>query len=211
MKRLLPAVIISVLVFLVTSAAWYGSKLHSPVHTAPTIVNNKKLKDRLREKAAIASQFCKTEQFNTQVCFLADMSIESGKERLFVYDMKRDTILSVGLVTHGSCNQNWLSGREYGNTEGCGCTSLGKYKIGNSYHGKFGLAYKLYGLDATNSNAYNRFVVLHSMQCVPENAVYPYPICQSNGCPAVSPSFLKSLTNIIESGNGPVLLWIFDQ
>jgi len=92
---------------------------------------------------------------------------------------------------------------------GCGCTSLGKYRIGNSYYGKFGLAFKLYGLDKTNSNAFNRFIVLHAHDCMPDTEVAD-EVCQSNGCPMVSPHFLKKLEPIIKSAKRPVLLWIFE-
>ena len=118
--------------------------------------------------------------------------------------------MDAGLVTHGRCNQNWLRGRKYGNEVGCGCTSLGLYKIGSAYKGRFGLAYKLHGLYSTNSNAFKRFVVLHSMECVPESETYPYPICQSDGCPTVSPGFLKKLQVILDSSAKPVLLYIYE-
>ncbi|MCR6720481.1 MAG: murein L,D-transpeptidase catalytic domain family protein [Chitinophagaceae bacterium] len=96
------------------------------------------------------------------------MSIPSGNQRFFVYNLKKDSIIHSGLVTHGSCNEYFLEGRKYSNVEGSGCTSLGKYKIGKPYYGKFGLAWKLHGLDAANSNAYKRYVVLHSHDCVPD-------------------------------------------
>jgi hypothetical protein len=102
-----------------------------------------------------------------------------------------------------------LPGRKYDNTVGCGCTSLGKYKVGNSYNGKFGLAFKLHGLDATNNNAFARFVVLHSHDCVPDSEVNG-EICQSNGCPTVSPAFLQQLKTVITSAKKPVLLWIYE-
>jgi hypothetical protein len=95
-------------------------------------------------------------------CFMADISLPSGQERFFVYDLKNDTLIRAGLVTHGRCNQAWLEGRKYGNTVGCGCTSSGRYKIGYAYWGKFGLAYKLHGLDKTNNKAFERYVVLHA-------------------------------------------------
>jgi hypothetical protein len=114
-----------------------------------------------------------------------------------------------GLVTHGRCNQDWLEGRKYGNTVGCGCTSLGKYRIGNSYNGRFGLAFKLYGLDKTNDKAFNRFVVLHSHACVPEAEVKD-DICQSDGCPTVAPGFLLQLKSILTGSKKPVLLWIYE-
>ncbi len=137
------------------------------------------------------------------------MSLPSGQKRFFIYDLQKDSIQNAGLVTHGRCNQEWLEGRKYGNTIGSGCTSLGRYKIGHAYKGRFGLAFKLYGLDKTNDNAFKRFVVLHSHDCVPEREV-SNEICQSDGCPTVSPGFLKQLEIPIKRSEKPVLLWIFN-
>ena len=214
MKRLFFLALIILLVFTAVSAAWYTAKLqhggkrvaHAP---AAGIINNAAM-EKLNRMAIAAVKFAAANKFNTQFCFLIDMSISSGRQRFFVYDMKKNAVAATGLVTHGRCNQDWLIGRKYGNVIGCGCTSLGKYKVGNPYQGRFGLAYKLFGLDTTNSNAYSRFVVLHSMQCVPEAAVDPYPICQSDGCPTVSPGFLQELSVIINRSHQPVLLWIYE-
>jgi hypothetical protein len=162
----------------------------------------------LKLKADAAKTFIKANSYNDQVCFLIDMSLPSGQNRFFVYDLKKDTIKNAGVVTHGRCNQQWLEGRKYSNEPGCGCTSLGKYKVGYSYTGKFGLAYKLYGLDKTNSNAFKRYVVLHSHECVPETEIKD-DICQSDGCPTVAPGYLQQLKPIIDKSGKPVLLWIY--
>ena len=138
------------------------------------------------------------------------MSLPSGQNRFFVYNFKKDTLQNSALVTHGRCNEYWLDGRKYGNTVGCGCTSLGKYKVGYSYNGRFGLAYKLYGLDKTNSNAFKRYVVLHAHDCVPEKEVWS-EICQSDGCPTVATSFLQQLKTTINQSKHPVLLWIYES
>jgi hypothetical protein len=164
---------------------------------------------KLKQKSVDAISFATKNGYNTSVCFMIDMSLPSGGNRFFIYDMTNDSIQSSGLVTHGRCNEMWLEGRKYSNVPGCGCTSLGKYKIGYSYHGSFGLAYKLYGLDKTNSNAFKRYVVLHSHECVPEDVITD-EICQSDGCPTVSPNFLKELKPIIDKSSKPVLLWIFE-
>jgi hypothetical protein len=164
---------------------------------------------KLQLKAADAKLFVQQKGYNDAICFFVDMSLSSGQNRFFIYDLKKDTLNNSGLVTHGRCNQYWLEGRKYGNTIGCGCTSLGKYKIGNSYNGRFGLAYKLYGLDKTNNKAFERFVVLHSHDCVPETEVKD-DICQSDGCPTVSPKFLQYLKPIINASKKPVLLWIYE-
>ncbi|MDP4260997.1 MAG: murein L,D-transpeptidase catalytic domain family protein [Bacteroidota bacterium] len=165
--------------------------------------------EKMRGKAGEAKRFISQNHFNESTCFLVDMSLPSGQNRFFVYDLEKDSITLSGLVAHGCCNQYWLEGRRYGNTVGCGCTSLGKYKIGNSYYGRFGLAFKLYGLDKTNDKAFDRFVVLHSHECVPTTEVKD-DICQSDGCPMVAPSFLQQLKPIINGSKKPVLLWIYE-
>lgn len=214
MKRILMIVMITTMLFTVGSAAWYVSRLNpsrtAAGHADNTGNTNEASREKLNTVAIAAKEYAAAHQFNTSFCFLVDMQIASGRQRFFVYDISHKKIIKTGLVTHGRCNKDWLTGRQYGNATGCGCTSLGRYKVGNSYQGKFGLAYKLFGLDNTNSNAYARFVVLHSMPCVPEKEVDPYPICQSDGCPTVSPEFLKELAPMIDKSKEPVLLWIYD-
>jgi uncharacterized protein YxeA len=214
MKR---TIILLLCVLLLATIAYY---LYKTVYTTASSVHiNKALKKEepenvtaktLLSKANSAKQFAKKNKYNEQVCFLIDMKIRSGAERFFVYDLKADTVVTSGVVTHGRCNERWLVGRKYGNEPGCGCTSLGKYKIGNAYNGRFGLAYKLHGLESTNNKAYERFVVLHAHECVPEEEVWS-EICQSDGCPTVSPGFLQQLKKIINTSRQPVLLWIYES
>jgi len=213
MKRILFIAIALLFGCLIAGAAWYYSKLNRS-HTAyrsPTGAAGKQLLTRLTIHAHPLLTYARQHGYNTTTCFLVDMSIGSGSNRFFVYDMKKDSISDAGLVAHGCCNKDWLAGRQYGNEVGCGCTSLGKYKIGNPYKGKFGRAYKLHGLDSSNSNAFARFVVLHSFTAVPDKEVEPLPICQSNGCPMVSASFLQKLSTIVDHSAQPVLLYIFDK
>ncbi len=191
---------------------WYKTKFNKHV-TVTTFAIKKadldaEVKQRVISHAATISKYAGANNYNTQYCFLADMKIASGKSRFFVYNLERDSVELTGLVTHGSGKSN-SSNIQFSNTEGSLCTSLGKYKIGNSYKGKFGLAYKLYGLDATNSNAYNRFVVLHAHECVPNSATAPFPICESQGCPTVAPAFLTQLAKYIDDAEKPILLSIY--
>lgn len=213
MRKLLAVILPLLLIFLITSGSWYYSKFHTAKNAA--LKTDIPAMDSARGKKIIHHlSFLKQRDFarkyNTDIVFVIDMSIESGKKRFFVIDLKRDSVIDAGLVTHGRCNKNWLNGRKYSNEVGSGCTSLGLYKVGNPYKGWFGLAYKLHGLDSTNSNAYQRFVVLHSMECIPEAEVFPYPICQSDGCPTVSPGFLKKLQVLLDSSSKPVLLYLYE-
>jgi hypothetical protein len=192
---------------------WYKPKFNKKAATTSFVLKekatSKKLLERLKQKAGSLALYAKQHDYNTQYCFMVDMKVESGKKRFFVYNLQNDSVEVAGLVTHGSGKVS--SGNiQFSNAEGSLCTSLGKYKIGGSYNGKFGLAFKLYGLDNSNSNAFSRFVVLHSHSCVPNEETAPFPICESWGCPTVAPAFLTQLKTYIEKAQAPVLLAIYN-
>ena len=192
---------------------WYKPKFTAKTTKHTFSVTEKetteKILGRLKQKAENLALYAAANNYNSQYCFMVDMKIESGKKRFFVYNLKKDSIELAGLVTHGSGKTNSENEIQFSNTANSLCTSLGKYKIGNSYTGKFGLAFKLYGLDNTNSNAFSRFVVLHSHACVPNEETSPFPICESWGCPTVSPSFLSELKNYIDKTEKSILLNIY--
>lgn len=209
MKRFFKLLLLLLISTIIISAAWYYKKL-KPAGSAAVVTTTKPVSHNLTQYAKKAKAYAQQKGYNTSVCFLIDMRVASGSNRFYVYNLKTDSIDAAALVTHGRCNKNWLQGRQYGNKVGCGCTSLGRYKIGAAYQGRFGLAYKLHGLDSSNSNAFKRYVVLHSHNCVPAQEVDPYPICQSDGCPTVAPGFLKTLAKIIDASQQPILLWIYE-
>lgn len=165
---------------------------------------------KLKDKASKSNAFLKQKGFSTHYVFLIDMSLPSGKARFFIYDLAKDAVVQAGLVAHGSCRTEGLAAPRFSNVPDCGCSSVGRYKIGGAYQGRFGKAFKLFGLDSSNSNAFKRAIVLHSYDCVPEAETAPYPICNSLGCPMVSPKFLQVATTIIEASKKPVLLWIYE-
>jgi hypothetical protein len=171
----------------------------------------KKAMSHIKARADSAKAYAKANNFNPNYVFLVDMSIPSGKKRFFVYNIKKDSLECSSLVAHGygstvkgSDDKLLFSNENYSYR-----TSLGRYKIGNSYNGSYGLAYKLYGLDSTNSRAFERTVVLHSDYHVPSGETYPYAIFQSAGCPTVAPSFLPILGKYIKGSQKPILLWIY--
>lgn len=176
-------------------------KAENPKERSPSII-------RIKQKAAKLRQYCSRNGFSTQYGFIADMHLHSGKRRFFVYDFQKDTIVLAGMVAHGSCNEVFLTAVRFSNTSGCGCSSAGKYKVGGIYKGRFGTAYKLHGLDTTNSNAYDRNIVLHAYDCIPDNEFYPYPICNSLGCAMVSYHFLETLSGYIRKSKKPLVLWL---
>lgn len=190
---------------------WYQPKFKAPAgaHLFSIEENNAAISFRLRQKALLAKDYTGAHEYDNKICFLLDMRIPSGKNRFFVYNLKKDSVEKAGMVTHGSGSDNETDHLKFSNTPNSYCTSLGKYKIGKSYYGRFGLAYKLYGLDNSNSKAFDRFIVLHGHDCVPNDEIAPLPLCVSQGCPTVSPSFLTELKKYSDRSDKPILLWIY--
>jgi len=147
--------------------------------------------------------------YSTQYCFLVDMSIPSGKKRFFVYDLETNSVAYSGLCAHGSCNREFLDRAKFSNATNCGCSSLGKYKVGEFYRGKYGKSFRLYGLDNSNSNAYKRAIVIHGYDCVPDKEIYPMVLCNSLGCVMVSYNFFDKLSRLIEKSDKPIVLWVY--
>lgn len=130
-------------------------------------------------------------KFNKKIAIFIDMKIPSGKNRFFVYDLENNKIIDKGIVAHGSGSETGILGKlKFSNTNNSLSTSLGNYYIGNSYVGKFGKAYKLYGLDKTNSNAFDRNIVFHHYYDVPYEEKEDY-ICNSYGCPMVNKKYFE--------------------
>ena len=173
------------------------------------LISNSEVMSRLKEKASLAKDYVDENGFDVSYCFMIDMRLPSGKNRFFVYNLLKDSLEAAGLVTHGKGSESESGSLVFSNTPNSNCTSLGKYKIGNSYNGNFGLSYKLLGMDKTNSRALDRAVVLHSYYGVPITEVYPSPICVSEGCPAVSAPFFTQLKAYMDESQEPILLWIY--
>ena len=155
-----------------------------------------------------AFKYCSKNRLDTQIVMLVNLSSHSGNYRFFVVKFSSKDTLLRGLVTHGHCQQYEGRTANFSNTIGSNCSSEGKYKIGKKYTGTFGTAYKLHGLDSTNCYAFDRFVVLHSHSCVPDQEQED-DICLSEGCPTVSPTFLKKLEPILDEAEKPLLLWVY--
>ena len=156
-----------------------------------------------------ALEYSAENKLSTEYCFLVDMSLPSGRNRIFVFDLKKNSIVYSGLVAHGSCNETFLARPRFSNESKSGCSSVGKYQVGQFYTGKYGKSYRLTGLDNTNSNAYNRAVVIHGYHCVPDVEIYPRVLCNSLGCVMVSYKFFDKLSRLINKSDKPILLWVY--
>lgn len=158
----------------------------------------------------IKSSTAASKGYSRKIAFLVDMKIKSGKNRFFVYDLEKNEIIDQGLVAHGSGSETGIKGDilQFSNLPNSNCTSLGRYSIEKSYTGVFGKAFRLAGLDESNSNAMKRAVVLHCYKEVPDDEK-EYYIINSHGCPMVSEQFFKRLEKIIDSSDSKIMLSVY--
>jgi len=174
--------------------------------------NNGTTRDKLTAKAEEAWDFAVKRAMNTDFCVLIDMSIDMDQKRFFVYDFAQSKVIYSSIVCHGRGKGSTRENPVFSNVPGSNCTSLGKYRIGNRAHSQWGINihYKLHGLEPTNSNAYKRYVVLHSYSPVPcEEPTFGYvPMC-SEGCPVICNDAMRYMDNKLQHASRPVLLWIY--
>ncbi len=168
----------------------------------------------LSQKGAEAQTFCKKNNLNTDFCFLIDLSIHSGKNRFYVYDLSTKKVIASGLVCHGIGKNSTYAKPVYSNEIGSNCTSIGKYKLGKRAWSNWGINihYKMHGLEKSNSNAAIRNVVLHSYDQVSEKEIYPnyLPLGWSLGCPVIANDLMKKIDSLLKKTKKPTLLWIYE-
>lgn len=207
--------IIRIVLLITLSLAFAGSILAYGRSGQTTVDRRTDQYNRLKMKADSARNYCRQKGFNMGYCFLIDFSIHSGKKRFFVWDFKGDSIKYASLCAHGYGKNSTTNKPVFSNTEGSFCSSLGRYKVGIRSYSKWGINvhYKLHGLEPTNSNAYKRYVVLHSYTPVPKAEIYPMhlPLGMSQGCPVINNQTMTQIDALLKTLKEPVLLWIYNE
>jgi hypothetical protein len=133
---------------------------------------------------------------------VADFGPASAQPRLHLVDFAAGRMTSL-LVAHGKgsdpAHTGWLSA--FSNAPGSDATSEGAFLTGEYYDGTHGRSMRLIGLDATNSNALARAIVVHSAWYVGEEMVRSRGmIGRSDGCFAVSPADLSEVLGRLGPG-----------
>lgn len=155
--------------------------------------------------------YCKNNGYSTEYCFLTDFSKPSGIKRFYIYSFKEKKIIHKSLCANGR-GRNWnIFNSTFSNEIGSYYSSLGKYKVGKlrpMSNPGYGKGYNLYGLDATNSNAFVRGILIHKGNV--EFETFPLPcIPASQGCFAVSTSMMKHIGEIKKQSSKPILLYAY--
>lgn len=106
-------------------------------------------------------------------------------------------------VAHGRgsdpSHTGWLE--RFSNEPHSNATSAGAYRTGSPYAGAHGHSMRLEGMDATNSNALSRAIVVHGAWYVNEQVIgHSGMLGRSQGCFAVADSSLPEIMGRLGPG-----------
>jgi hypothetical protein len=137
---------------------------------------------------------------NKDYITIIDFDQPSINYRMYVINTNMGNVDSY-LVAHG-INSGDLYAEYFSNTIDSDMSSLGMYLTGNPYIGINGLSMRLFGQDATNSNAYIRDIVLHGASYVSQEFIQETGrLGRSDGCTAVEEQYSADLINKLQNGS----------
>ncbi|MDO7849572.1 murein L,D-transpeptidase catalytic domain family protein [Hymenobacter sp. M29] len=182
------ALVLAYIVDCIGLATYYKIKFWVPVIAKhPTILDTRKM--------IFSNPF-----YNQHYVLLVNMKLSSSVPRMQILDIANSEVVFRTRVMHGKNSGGQLA-VHFSNLSGSNMTSLGRYVIVGQYSGKYGKAYRLAGLDATNSNALSRSIVLH------QSRYFGFgKIGRSEGCPAVSKKAMIEMTPYLKTGT---LIWVY--
>lgn len=131
-----------------------------------------------------------------------DFALVSGAPRMHLVDLEKSNVSSV-LVAHGRGSDPGYTGwaMRFSNMPGSDASSVGSYVTGAAYIGKHGHSMRLNGLDASNSNAQAREIVIHAASYVSKTlAATSGKVGRSEGCFAVAQSSLDAVLSHLGTG-----------
>jgi hypothetical protein len=136
---------------------------------------------------------------------VVDFDLHSSKPRMFVFDVVAETVASY-LCAHGKGSEgpkNDGYAEVFSNKSGSNASSLGIYRCAETYNStKNGYSLRLDGLEATNSNARSRAIVVHGADYVSASFVKKHGrIGRSDGCPALDRKYSKSVIDQLKQGS----------
>lgn len=167
------------------------------------------LQSRVAARADELLDYCRGNGYNCRVALFVDLSRHSGRCRFVVWNFEQQCALLCSPVSHGS--GSWKSHvrssyAKVSNEDGSHLSSLGRALVAERYEGRYGVAYRLDGLDETNSNLRSRCVVLHGWRYTPSFPIYPFATVGSWGCPVLSTRMMRRVDEILKNESNVVLL-----
>lgn len=156
-----------------------------------------------KKKALAYFELYKNKIPNKNYLTVFDASSISAQPRFFLINLNTGAVETF-LVAHGKGSDQDHDGyaESFSNVNGSNATSLGFYFTDVTYYGEHGYSLRLKGLESTNSNAYQRAIVVHGADYVnPAIAKTQNKIGRSQGCPALENRFAKPIIDKIKNGS----------
>ena len=173
-----------------------GAAPHRVFAQAAPAARDRRLLDIARQEITRAG----ASLWRRDVVGIADFGLHSSLPRFHFVNVEAGTVDSV-LVSHGSGSDpehdGWLNG--FSNLHDSWATSRGAYVTWEWYEGRYGTSVRLGGLDADNSNAFPRAIVMHAASySTPDHVERWGRLGRSNGCFAFGPEvFPQALTRLM--------------
>lgn len=155
---------------------------------------------------------------DTRYLILVDYSIPSNDYRLFIWDTEQDKIVEKFWCAHGFGGGSTPERPVFSNTLGSNCSSLGWFLIerGVGVSSHWGYQYHAVdGLDASNSNARRRQILIHPWSSVTRD--YEAKISQPMnldgrcaGCFTTTDEGYKTIDRYVKSRTKRILLYAID-
>jgi hypothetical protein len=139
---------------------------------------------------------------NPRYWAIVDFNKSSRKKRFYLFDT--DTRKTEPYyVAHGEGSEGKTAdgmAEVFSNVDGSHCSSLGIYLCGAEYDGKHGKSMRLKGLEASNSAAFDREIVLHGATYVSDAVIQAQGYAgDSWGCFAVDMAVKSKLVDELNS------------
>jgi hypothetical protein len=187
--------------FLGTALSGLATAVARPVRTDLAVANGP-VEPRLLQRALAALEQHRDRLAERDYIGVADFSLPSRTPRFHVVHVSSGRVRT-HLVAHGRGSDpgrtGWLE--RFSNEPRSNATSSGSYRTDSLYIGAHGRSLRLQGLDATNSNAESRAIVVHGAWYVSNDMVGHFGMLgRSQGCFAVAEDSLEEVLSTLGSG-----------
>ncbi len=138
---------------------------------------------------------------NKDYVAVIDYTKPSFVKRLFIYDVKNDTIARY-LVAHGK-GSGYIFARDFSNEVDSNKSSKGSFITGETFIGEHGPSLSLHGLqEGLNDNAFKRDIIIHGADYVSWKAIILNlgRLGRSLGCPAVAKGQINEVIDKLKDG-----------
>jgi hypothetical protein len=187
--------------FLGTALSGLATAVARPVRT-DLVVGSGPIEPRLLQRALAALEQHRERLSQRDYIGVADFSLPSRTPRFHVLHVASGAVRT-HLVAHGRgsdpARTGWLE--RFSNQPRSNATSSGAYRTDSLYIGAHGRSLRLQGLDATNSNAESRAIVVHGAWYVSNDMVGHFGMLgRSEGCFAVAEGSLEEVLSSLGPG-----------